>query len=103
MDYLKTLIPLITFIAGYFLSRLHDFIARWKQIRNIRSMLFKEIGENYHQLNFSLTKNIKEIDNKTVAVLADMADALSVIVYENYISKIDILGKDQLGKIYDCY
>ncbi len=98
MDYLKAILPVLTFIAGYFLSNLDRHRDLRRKLRNLKMILFMEMSANYEFLNSVLPLNVEE---KPIAELVEsVAWRLSSDVYDRYLDRLDQLQIQDLSKIY---
>ncbi len=93
---------LLAVIVGFFSSVFLKIYDSRKSIRNVKTILFKELLVNYDNVNKVLPK-----DNNFHPALFDLpvqvCRALQLAVYENYIGRLAELNRHELEKIFDAY
>jgi hypothetical protein len=93
---------LVSVCLGYLLSIVNRISADRKSIVNVKTIIFKELSENYKRINLILPK-----DNNFHPGLIDLpvqySQTLTFDVYDKYLSRFAELKSEMLGKIYDAY
>ena len=95
------IIPIATFILGFIVNRIFTWHDKRKQISNIRSILIKEMVENYKELIRFVPK--KESEEAGIGSLQSAVDNISSSVYDNYLGRICELDKEEVEYIYEAY
>jgi hypothetical protein len=107
LEIIKTVTPVVTFFLGYGLGEWRRISESRKKVRNIKTILFKEIGDNYTELNKVLPAQRSTpapYDAKSIAIATDgVLPHLSRAVYDKYLDRLDTLTPDELHKVYDAY
>ncbi len=98
---ISQLIPILTLLLGYLLGKFDRYFERKRKIRNMKTILFKEIAENFNLLN----KIIPEDANTSLPpiILALQCRQLSLSVYETYLDRIDSLKENELNRLCEAY
>src|SRR5690349_18942672 len=104
LDWVKTLLPVATFVAGFWLSAWQRRSQDAKARRNMRSILRKELLADL--------RTVARVRAPAADAEAPLRDpllvmrallALSTTVYEQYLGRLDSLGADELDAVYDAY
>lgn len=93
---------LMSVCLGYLLSIVNTIITDKKSIKNIKTILFKELSENYKRINPILPKG-NEFHPGLIDLPVQFSQTLTFDVYEKYLNRLADLKKAELEKIYDAY
>jgi len=93
---------LISVCSGYLLSVVNRVWLDRRNIDNIKTIIFKELSENYKRINPVLPKG-NEFHPALIDLPVQFSQTLSFNVYEKYLSRLAEFKKDELNKIYDAY
>jgi hypothetical protein len=102
LDLIKLILPVVTFFLGYVLSSFDKFRESKRKLRNMKSILFKEIKENYKLLNHVVPKK-EQTGTPIPDLTALLCQELSFSIYEQYLGRLDDLTSKELDMIYDAY
>jgi hypothetical protein len=94
--------PIITFIAGFLLSLSEKFWERKRNINKIKSILFKELSENFKKINPHIPPD-KSYPPNIIQVPALSGMSISTAVYDAYLNRLAELDVDALHNIFDAY
>lgn len=93
---------LISVCLGYLLSIINRIGVDRRNIKNVKTILFKELSENYKRINPALPKG-NEFHPALIDLPVQFSQTLTFDVYEKYLNRLAELKKDELEKIYDAY
>lgn len=96
LEFVKLLLPIFALILGYLLRWLQDAYRYRKEVRNLRSMIYKELE---HILT---TVKLRIAEGGTVVVQA-AEEIASTPIYDAYLDKLDKLKEDELDAVYSIY
>jgi len=102
----KVLLPFGTLFLGYLLAKLDRYREIREKKRNLRSMLFKEIKEDYEALIAIAPSVVARRYGGGFDGLGENTTFklhLSFEVYESYLDRIDILNKKLVDGVVDAY
>lgn len=99
---ISVIIPIATFIAGYLLSVFEKFRERRRNVRNMKTILFKELSDNYKKLNPFVPSDMN-FEPKLVQLPALHGAVISTTVYDAYLSHLAELESADLQNIFDAY
>jgi hypothetical protein len=102
LDIIKLILPFITFTLGYVLSSFDKFRETRRKQRNMRSILFKELKENYELLNKVIPAD-EQRHSHNPQLVALLTQNLSLAVYDKYLGSLSELSPEEVDKIYDAY
>ncbi|MCP4372317.1 MAG: hypothetical protein GY797_30065 [Deltaproteobacteria bacterium] len=97
---LKVVTPIITFIAGFLLSQVENFVERRNKKKNLKYILYTEIKDNYRTLNRIVTP-IGDCPPKYFEIVPNICDSLSTDTFDTFFSRIDILKPELVEKLVD--
>jgi hypothetical protein len=98
----NVIIPIATFIAGYLLSIFEKFRENRRNVRNMKTILFKELSDNYKKLNPFVPSDLKY--HPSLVQLPMLSGiAISTSVYEAYLNRLAELESLDLQNIFDAY
>ena len=93
---------IITFIAGYLLSVFEKFRETRKNVRNMKTILFKELSDNYKKMNpFVPSDMIFHHNLVQIPMLSGIG--ISTVVYDAYLNRLAELESADLQNIFDAY
>ncbi|MEK6683351.1 MAG: hypothetical protein AABY46_01685 [Nitrospirota bacterium] len=96
------IILIVTFIAGYLLSVFDKFRENNKNVRNMKTILFKELSDNYKKLNqFVPSDMIFHPSLVQIPMLSGIG--ISTSVYDAYLNRLAELKNSDLQNIFDAY
>ncbi|MHB8846583.1 MAG: hypothetical protein ACYC7L_17760 [Nitrospirota bacterium] len=96
------LIPIATFITGYLLSVFEKFRENRRNVRNMKTILFKELSDNYKKLNPFVPSDMKFHPNLVqIPMLSGLG--ISTSVYDAYLNRLAELKSVDLEAIFDAY
>jgi hypothetical protein len=101
VEVVKAIVPIGTFALGYAASQFDKKREARQKLRNMRSILFKEMLENYRLLNKVIPSQPEVTGNP--ALTAQILPSLSAFVYREYLGRLDNLKPEELDKVYDVY
>lgn len=93
---------LISVCSGYLLSVVNRIWIDKRNIANIKTIIFKEMSENYKRINPVLPRD-KTFHPALIDLPVQFSQALSFDVYEKYLNRLAEFEKEELVKIYDAY
>ena len=102
LEMTKLILPVVTFLLGFGLSQLDKFRESKRRLRNLKSILFKELRENYKSLS-QVQREKSGAAPPPPHLTGLMMERLSTTVYENYLDRIDSLKPTELDKVFDAY
>jgi hypothetical protein len=103
LDWVKTLLPVATFVAGFWLSAWQRGSERKTALLNMRSILRRELAANYRVL-MQLSATAEAADGPAEHPLLVMRNMtrLSTRVYDQYLGRLDQLAPDEVSAVYDA-
>jgi hypothetical protein len=104
LDWVKALLPVVTFVLGYLLSLETRRRETKRQLSNIRGILLKELKEDYR----ALVQVWPPADDPDAAIahpelVAQLCARLSSAVYDEFLGRLDGLKRSELEAAYDAY
>jgi hypothetical protein len=100
-------LPLLTFVAGYFLSTWDRTRESRRQVKNMRTILFKELEDNYGRIDslWPPSNDLSEIAGnwRRIDILARRSQEFSTAVYSEYLGRMDALKAEELDRVFDAY
>jgi hypothetical protein len=101
------LLPSLTFAAGYLLSTWDKTRESRRQVHNMRTILFKELEDNYSRVDslWPPSNDLGEVakDAARIDILARRSLEFSFSVYDQYLGQMSSLKADELDKVFDAY
>lgn len=96
------IIPITTFIAGYLLSVFEKFRENRRNVRNMKTILFKELSDNYKKLNPFVPSDMT-FHPSLVQIPMLSGLGISTSVYDAYLNRLAELESTDLQNIFDAY
>ena len=105
----RVAIPIITFILGsmvtlivtfvtFIFAFLKDYLDRRREIKNIKSILYKELKENYKYLNWAIPN---EEADPNPEIGSFFLNYLSTSVFDSYLNRLGSLDSELLDELID--
>lgn len=90
----RVVTPLIALLIGYFLSEWKEYFNRRRKVRNIKKILFTELGDNQGIL--TTIKRYKIENENDFKMIVDLSEYFSSVVYETYLDRLDTLREREI-------
>jgi hypothetical protein len=101
VEVVKAVVPVGTFILGYAASQFDRRREAKQNLRNMRSILFREMLENYRMLNAVVPG--KQGMQGDPFLYAQLLQGLSTSVYQEYLGRLDNLKPEEIDRVYAAY
>jgi hypothetical protein len=98
---LKDILPFLTLLLGFLLGIFKELFDKRRKIKNMKTVLFKELSNNFSHLNKIISKD--ENTSLPPIIIALQCKKLSLSFCEAYLSKIDSLKENELNRVCDAY